>query len=109
MGLIMADSKPSPISTNGIPSSVLAPLILGPLDYALAAGARRALECGAPTERLIELLLNHLASVVAMVEPAGAREGIIRSLVGSFAPMVKQHVDARLTSAGGIVHPKAGV
>ena len=62
----MADETPK---TQGVPADALAPLILGPLDYALAAGTRRALELGAPTHRVVEFLLNHLASVAAMVEP----------------------------------------
>jgi len=102
----MADEK-----TNGthIPSNLLAPMILGPLDYSLAAGCRRALELGAPTEKVVEFLLNHLASVVAMVEPAAYRAELLKGLVGSFAGMVKQHVDARLTTPGGIVRPEAGL
>lgn len=101
----MADGS-SPVDVS---SAALAVLVLAPIDHGLAAACREALKRGVTTEKLIEMLLNHLASVVAMVEPAGAREGLIRGLVAAFAPMVKQHVDARLTSPGGIVDPRAGV
>ena len=83
--------------------------ILDPFDHALASFERRALAQGVPVNKMIELLLNHLASVVAMVEPPGARQELIKGLVGSFSMMVKQHVDARHTTPGGIVHPSAGV
>lgn len=84
----------------------LAKVVLDPLNYGLAAGCRRALEVGVPSHVMIEMLLNHLASVCAMVEPAGARETLIRDLVGSFAIMVNKHVDARYTTSGGVMLPR---
>lgn len=81
---------------------------LEPLSHAMAAGSRQALTQGVPIHELIEMHLNHLASVAAMVEPAAAREILIRDLVGAFAGMVKKHVDVRLTTPGGIVLPGAG-
>lgn len=101
----MANETPK---TQGVPADALAPLILGSLDYALAAGERRALELGAPTHRVVELLLNHLASVASMVEPPQAREMLVKDLVGAFAGMVRKHVDARFTTPGGIKLPGAG-
>lgn len=84
----------------------VAKFVLEPLNYGLAAATRKALELGVPTNLMIEFLLNHLCSVVAMVEPAGARESLIQDLVRSLAPMVNQHVDARLTSPGGVLLPR---
>jgi hypothetical protein len=84
----------------------MAKVILEPFNYSLAAGCRRALEVGVPPVMIIEFLLNHLCSVVALLEPAGSREATIQDLVRSFAPMVSKHVDARLTSPGGVILPR---
>lgn len=80
--------------------------LLEPLNHAMAAGAREALKQGIPTESVIEMQLNHLASIVAMIEPPGAREAAIVDIVKSFAPMVRQHVTARHTTPGGIITPQ---
>lgn len=80
--------------------------LLEPLNHAMAAGTRQALKQGVQAHELLELHLNHLASVVAMIEPAGAREAALRQLVSDFAPMVKLHVDARYISPGGVHLPK---
>ena len=62
---------------------------------------------GVPAHEMVAMLLNHLASVVAMVEPSGAREALVRSLVADFAPMCQKHVAQRYTTPGGIVLPRA--
>jgi hypothetical protein len=84
----------------------LAKFALAPLDHAIAAGEREALKRGVPTHAVIEMLLNHLASVSAMVEPPQAREGLVRDVVGAFAGLVRQHVEARYTTAGGVLLPQ---
>jgi hypothetical protein len=85
----------------------LGPLVLTTLDHALAAGEREALKVGVPAHNVIEMLLNHLASVVAMIEPAGARYEVIKGLVESFSTMVAKHVDRRYTTAGGVKLPRS--
>lgn len=97
----MADEQPPTISVT------VGKILLEPLNHAIAAGEREALARGVPTHAVLEMLVNHLASVVAMVEPAGAREACLRDLVGSFAPLVRQHVERRYTTPGGVVLPKA--
>jgi len=84
----------------------IAKVVLDPLNYGLAAGCRRALEVGVPSHMIIEFLLNHMCSVVAMIEPAGAREGLIQDLVRSIAPMVNKHVDSQRMSPGGVILPR---
>lgn len=81
--------------------------LLEPINFGLAAAERKALELGVPTHEMIGMLLNHLASVVAMVEPPGAREALIKQLISDFAPMIRKHVDARYTTPGGIKLPGA--
>lgn len=84
----------------------LGKLVLGPLNFALAAGEREALKIGVPSHEVIEMLLNHLASVVAMIEPAGVRASTMTDVVKHFPELVRQHVDARLTTPGGIRLPR---
>jgi len=81
-------------------------IVMEPFNYAVAAACRKYLEIGVPTNVMIEFLLNHLCSVAAMVEPAGAREALVKDLVRSFASMVNKHVDARYTSPGGVHLPR---
>jgi len=81
-------------------------LLLEPINHGLASATRKALEMQVPAHSVIEMYLNHLASTVAMIEPAGAREETLKNLVSSFAPMVRRHVDARMTSPGGVIMPR---
>jgi hypothetical protein len=82
-------------------------ILLEPVNHGFASAEREALKRGVPAHMMVELLLNHLASVVAMIEPAGAREATVTQLVKDFAPMVRRHVDARMTSPGGVILPRA--
>jgi hypothetical protein len=82
--------------------------LLEPLNHALAAGEREALKLGVPTHDVVEMLLNHLASVVAAIEPSGVRAATIEGLVENFAPMVHKHVVAQRTTKGGIFVPGNG-
>jgi len=83
-------------------------LILEPLNHGLAAAERQALKQGVPAHDMINLLLNHMASVCAMVEPPQAREMLIKDLVASFGAMVRKHVEVRYTSPGGVFLPGIG-
>jgi hypothetical protein len=83
-------------------------LLLEPLNHGLAAAERQALKMGVPAHDMINLLLNHLASVCAMIEPPQAREALIKDLVSSFSVMVRKHVEARFTTPGGLLLPGIG-
>ena len=96
------------MSEELIPASRLGKAILDPLNHAIAAGARQALKNGVATHEVVEMMLNALASVVAMVEPPQAREHLTRDIVGALAGLVRQHVDVRYTTPGGIKLPGAG-
>lgn len=88
----------------GLPIN-LGKLVLEPWQHALAAGMRHALRVGVPVNNVIEMLLNHMASVVALVEPPGVRAALVKGLVESFPDMIRQHVDARQTTQGGVFIP----
>lgn len=82
-------------------------VVIDPLNYAFAAGIRQAISIGTPTHSVIEMLLNHVASVTAMVEPAGSREVLVKQIVAAIAPLVRKHVDVLNTTPGGVILPKA--
>lgn len=94
---------------NGAPSPRLpeniGKIILDPMQHGLAAYERQALKLGVPAHDVVEMLLNHLASVVAMIEPAGARAATVEGLVAGFSTMVQKHLDARKMTAGGVFVP----
>ncbi len=92
---------PNGHSPNPLPGN-LGKLVLEPLDHGLASMARQALKLGVPTHNVVEMLLNHLASVVAMIEPPGARAATTEAVTSQFSGLVHQHVEARKTTAGGV-------
>lgn len=81
--------------------------MLEPLNHGLAVAERKALELGVPTDKVLEMLLNHLTSVLAMIEPAGARESAVKDVIKSIAPMTSRYVEARNTTPGGLLLPRA--
>lgn len=84
-------------------------LVLQPLEHCIAAGVRQAFKIGVPGHAVIEMLLNHLASVIAMVEPAGARIETQQAILnGALQSLIQQHVEARKTSTGGVFIPQPG-
>lgn len=97
--------EPKPTAPPNLPVN-LGKLVLEPWQHALAAGMRHALRVGVPTHDVIGMLLNHLASVVAMVEPPGVRAALVKGLVESFPDMIRQHVDARQMTSGGVFIPQ---
>lgn len=79
--------------------------ILEPFNHAIAVGMRKALEQGVQAHEVIELLLNQLTSVVAMIEPAGAREQTVKDITNHISTMVQHYVRIRNTTPGGILKP----
>lgn len=98
------ESPPLPPMTEHI-----ARTLLDPLNHGFAAGVRTAMTLGVPAERVIEMYLNHLGSVVAMIEPPGARELALTEIVSSFAPIVQKHLESRHRTPGGVWRPSAGI
>jgi len=83
----------------------LGKFVLDPLNHALAAGEREALKIGVPTHDVIEMILNHVASVVAMIEPPGVRAETIKDVIKAFPELVRKYVEVRHTSPGGVFMP----
>ena len=101
----MNEAQQTPPEPTPVFPTNLGKLVLDPWQHALAAGMRQALKVGVPAHNVIEMLLNHLASVVAMLEPPGVRAETVKALVEHFPSMVRQHVDARDKTPGGVFVP----
>lgn len=81
--------------------------MLEPLNHGLAVAERKALELGVPTDKVLEMLLNHLTSVLAQIEPAGAREEAVKDIIRAIAPMTSRYVEARSMTPGGVILPRS--
>lgn len=79
-----------------ITPQMISKLILDPINNGFAAALRDALKSGVPARDIIELTLNQMVSIVAMVEPKSVREALIMDVIGSINPLVVQHVEARM-------------
>ena len=100
-------AAPLPAPDQSLDQVNIGRTLLEPLNHGLAVSMRKALELGVPAHSAIEMLLNHLASVVAMVEPPGAREALVKQLVSEFAPLCRKHIELRFKTPGGVFLPKA--
>ena len=87
----------------------LARTMMEPVNHGYAAATRRALELGVPAHAVIEMELNHIASTIAQLEPNGLRLKVIEDVVRQLSGLVRQHVDVRNKTAGGIILPRAGL
>lgn len=100
------NQAPPPSARNGeLSVSQFGRLFLEPFTHAMAAGLRKALEMGVPVDQILGILLNHVASITAMLEPEGAREETVKDIVRQLAPLVSQHLDMRNKSPGGVLLP----
>lgn len=99
----MADETPQQIPPR-IPAN-LGKFVLEPLSHALAAGEREALRLGVEAQDVIEMILNHLASVVALIEPPGVRADAIASCVKFIPELTRKYVEKRHMSPGGVYMP----
>ena len=93
-------------------SKTHAPLPAGPakmlvdlVAQGLGAQERRCLEAGVPVQELIGCLLNHAASLAAIVEPPGMRAEVVAEMVASIPSLVRDHVGARTRTPGGVWLP----
>jgi hypothetical protein len=75
------------------------------LAHGLGAMERRCLEQGVQVQDIIDCLLNHCASLVAIVEPGGMRAELVRSIIDSVPTLVREHVAARQRTPGGVFLP----
>ena len=92
-------------SPQQVKRAEVADLMLQPLNHAIAAASRKALELGLSAEKLIELHLNNLASTIAMVEPAEVRAQALKDVQRFLPGLLRQHVDRKYTTPGGVIIP----
>ncbi len=78
-----------------------------PFDHMVAAGERALLNMGIPIPFLARILMQHAASLVALVEPPAIRHEILKELVSNFPAAVRRAQLASATTTGGIILPHA--
>jgi len=85
----------------------LAQIALSPFDHGLGATERQLLAVGVPAEILMTVLLQHAASILALIEPAEIRAQMLRNVIGNFPVMVRTAQLAASKTAGGVILPRA--
>jgi len=78
---------------------------MSPFDHGVAAMERQLLALGVPVEFLARVLMQHAASIIALVEPPGVRAEAMKELIGNFPQMVRRAKLSMATTAGGIIVP----
>lgn len=81
-------------------------LSLTPVDHGIAAMERQLLAMGVPIRLLAQVLLNHSASIVSLIDPPEIRAQVMKELIGNYARMVETARTAAATTRGGIILPK---
>ena len=78
-------------------------------DHAVAAMERQLLAGGTPIDFLARVLMQHAASILALVEPATIRSEIMKALIGNFPAQVRAAQVAASTTRSGLVVPAGTV
>lgn len=96
--VVQAPLNPAPNITN---------MIMTPFDHGVAAMERQLLDLGVPADFLARVMMQHAASIISLVEPAGVRAQYMRTLIENFPHMVRVAREAAVTTPGGVILPKA--
>lgn len=75
-------------------------------DHAIAAVERELVKMGCPLEFLVKVLLQHAASVIALMESPIMRQEVMATAIGNFPGQVKVALNMAAMTKGGIVVPK---
>ena len=78
-----------------------------PVDHGIAAMERQLLALGVPVTFLARVLMQHAASIIALVEPPAIRAQAMAELIRNFPAMVRRAQLASATTAGGVILPHA--
>jgi hypothetical protein len=77
-----------------------------PVDHAIAAMERQLISLGFPLEMLVKMMMQHAASVVALIDSPTMRQEVMQKAIGNFPGQVKVALNAVSMTQGGIVVPK---
>lgn len=81
--------------------------IVMPLAHGLSAGLRQCLAQGVSPVALIQVLLDQVVGIVALVEPAGVRAEMAKGIVDSIPGMIREAVAKTNTTPSGVIVPRA--
>ena len=99
-----AGAQPPLRSRTPLPPAAQA-MLTDLISQGLGAQERRCLEAGVEVQQLIRVLLNHAASLAAVVAPPGMRAEVVAEMVASIPSLVRDHVGARTRTPGGVWLP----
>ena len=97
-----------PVDPTGAPVSArqenLLNYAISPFDHGVAAMERQLIRLGIPLEMLARAMMQHAASICALIEPAALRAEVMQKLIRNFPAQVQvAKVEASKTQGGVIV------
>jgi hypothetical protein len=78
------------------------------LDGAVGSAVGVCLGIGTPAEQIMNLLVEHLARVLALVEPEQVRNAVLGEIRRNLPGVLHRHVEARMKTPGGVLLPGVG-
>lgn len=75
---------------------------IGMLDSAMQAQIGVLLQISVPANEVLNLLCEHVGRILSLVEPEQLRNSILGEIRRNLPGVVNRHVEARLTTPGGI-------
>jgi hypothetical protein len=81
---------------------------LGMLDSAMQGQIGVLLQIQVPANEVLNLLCEHVGRILALLEPEQVRNAILGEIRRNLPGVMNRHVEARLTTPGGIRIPQAG-
>lgn len=79
---------------------------LGVVDHAVAAMERQLIAARVPAELLAKVMLQHSASIVALIEPPALRAQVMQRLIGNYPEAVRAATIAASKTPGGVILPR---
>lgn len=94
-----ADEAVSPRQDN------LLTYALHPVDHGIAAMERQLIRLGVPLEMMAKMMMQHAASVCALIEPPIARAEVMERLIKNFPAQVQIAKVESSKTPGGVIVP----
>lgn len=106
----MSDDITTLRPANDAPPATVAPhvLAIGLLNVSIHSQINLMLQQRVAATDIMNLLIEHVAMLLALVEPAGLRSTILDEIRKNLPAVLDRHVAGRRTTAGGIYVPQPG-
>lgn len=97
---------------NETPAATADPVAaaLSMLDAGMSGMIARLIQANAgDVTGVINLLCEHIGRLLSLVEPLQARNSVLAEIRRNLPAVVERHVQARMTTPGGVIVPPAGL